>query len=354
LFEGRTRRSILKTKPIVIVDPLPRTLDVICDVETRGRLEALGELVVSEDRPMPAELVERWLPEAALVIGQTDLPRERLDRAPNLKAIFNVETNFLPNIDYQACQERGIWVLSPTAAFASSVAEAALAMAIDLARGISAADRAFRAGTERYGLAGNEGSFLFTGAPVGLVGFGDLGRALRALLVPFRNPVSVHDPWLPDELIRAHDCRPASLEEVFSTSRVVFMLASVTTTNRGFVGKREFGLMKAGSLFLLMSRAAVVDFPELIREVKTGRIKAAIDVFPEEPVPADDPVRVGSGDGFLLSAHRTGGMDEALKLIGRMTVADAELILRGLPPQLCRRADPGVAARLRSKPIAAS
>ena len=337
-------------QPLVLIDPLPRTLDTICDAETRRRLEALGRLVISENRPMPDDEVERLLPEVDILIGQTPMPRARLDRASKLKAIFNVETNFLPNIDYQRCQERGIWVLSPAAAFAVVVAESALSMAVDLARGISAADRAFRAGWEKYGLAGNQGCFQFTGAPVGIIGFGDLGRAVRALLVPFRNPVTVHDPWLPDEIVRAHDCRPASLGEVLSTSKVVFVLASVTTANQGFLGEQELGLLQEGAVLLLMSRAAVVDFPALVREVTSGRIKAGIDVFPEEPVPADAPVR-SAGDGVLLSAHRTGGMPEALRLIGRMTVADAELILRGLSPQLCRRADPALASRLRSKPV---
>lgn len=341
----------MTAKPLVVVDPLPRTLEVIRDAETRRRLEALGRLAISEDRPMPDEEVERLLPEAALLIGQTAMPRARIDRAPNLKAIFNVETNFLPNVDYQACQERGIWVLSPTAAFATVVAESAVAMAIDLARGISAADRAFRAGKESFGLAGNQGAFQFTGAPVGIIGLGDLGRAVRSLLAPFRNPVTVYDPWLPDDLVRAHDCRPAPLDEVLATSKIVFVLASVTTANQGFLSRRELALLQDGAVFLLVSRAAVVDFPELIREVSSGRIRAAIDVFPEEPVPADAAVR-SAGEGVLLSAHRTGAMPEALRLIGRMTVGDAELVLRGLPPQLCRRADPALASRLRSKPIA--
>lgn len=341
----------MTAKPLVIVDPLPRTLDVICDPDTRRRLDALGRLVISEDRPMPDEELERLLPEAALLIGQTAMPRARLDRAPHLKAIFNVETNFLPNVDYQACQERGIWVLSPTSAFATVVAESAVAMAIDLARGISAADRAFRAGREQYGLAANQGAFQFTGAPVGIIGLGDLGRAVRALLAPFKNPIAVYDPWLPDDLVRAHDCRPAPLEEVLSTSKIVFVLASVTTANQGFLGRRELALLQDGAVLLLLSRAAVVDFPELVREVSSGRIRAAIDVFPEEPVPPGAPVR-SAGEGLLLSAHRTGGMPEALRLIGRMTVADAELVLQGLPPQLCRRADPALASRLRSKPIA--
>src|SRR5262249_16265972 len=195
---------------------------------------------------------------------------------------------------------------------------------IDLAGGIPAAGRAFRAGREAYGLAGNEGCFLFAGAPVGLIGFGDLGRALRALLVPFRNPVAVYDPWLPGELIRAQECRPASLDELLSTSRIVFVLASATTENQGFLGRRELSLLQPDAVLLLMSRAAVVDFPELLCQVKQGRFKAAIDVFPEEPVPPGDPVR-GIGEGLLLSAHRAGGMSEAFHAIGRMTVADAEL-----------------------------
>jgi phosphoglycerate dehydrogenase-like enzyme len=239
-------------------------------------------------------------------------------------------------------------MLSPTSSFAEAVAESALGMAIDLARGITAADRAFRAGREKFGLEGNERSFMFTRAPVGIIGFGDLGRKLRALIAPFRNPVTVYDPWLPDDLIRSHDCTPVSLDELLRSSKVVFMFASVTTENQGFIGKREFELMQPGAAFLLMSRAAVVDFPEFIRQVESGRIVAATDVFPKEPVDADDPVR--HVEGLLLSAHRTGGMVDALHQIGRMVVADAELILRGLPPQLCRRADPAVASRLRSMP----
>lgn len=334
---------------VILVDPLPRTLDLIMEPAVRERLERLGRLVISEDAPMSEAEVDRLLPETVLVIGQTGLSRERLDRAPHLRAVINVETNLLPNIDYQACQERGIWVLTPAGAFASAVAEAALGMALDLARGITAADRAFRAGTELYGLAGNQASFRFAQAPVGIIGFGDLGRTLRELILPFRNPVQVYDPWLPDEVIRRHGCEPASLEALLAASRVVFMFASVTSENEAMIGAREFGLMPPGAAFLLMSRAAVVDFPAMLAAVRSGQIVAATDVFPVEPVSAEDPVR--AVPGLLLSAHRAGGTADALFEIGRMAVADAELIMRGLPPQLCRRADPGTAARLRSKPV---
>jgi phosphoglycerate dehydrogenase-like enzyme len=164
--------------------------------------------------------------------------------------------------------------------------------------------------------------------------------------------VKVYDPWLPEDLITKHDCTPASLDELLATSRVIFMFASVTSENEEMIGRREFGLMRQGTAFLLMSRAAVVDFPAMLEAVNSGHIRAATDVFPREPVAADDPVR--RVEGLLLSAHRTGGTTDALFEIGRMTLADAELVMRGLPPQMCRRADSSVAARIRSKPVSAT
>jgi phosphoglycerate dehydrogenase-like enzyme len=340
------------SRNIVLVDPLPRTLDLIMKPDVRRRLEQLGEVIISEDRQMSDAQVETLLPDTVLIFGQTDMPRERLDKAPKLKAIINVESNFMPNIDYQACVERGIWVITPASAFASPVAEAALGMALDLARGLTRADRDFRAGTEQYGLAGNDGVFRFAGAPVGLIGFGDLGRQLRDLIRPFKNTVRVFDPWLPNEIVERLDCIPSGLDETLSESRVVFVFASVTSENEGFIGRREFALMQPGSAFLLMSRAAVVDFPAMLEAARSGHIKVATDVFPEEPVAPDDPVR--NIPGLLLSAHRTGGTRDAFYEIGSMAVADAELIMKGLPPQLCRRADPATASRLRSKPVSVS
>jgi len=337
------------SRNIILVDPLPRTLDLIMEPGVRARLEALGEVVISEQHQMPDAQVEELLPDTVLIFGQTSMPRERLDRAPKLKAIINVETNFLPNIDYQTCTERGIWVITPGSAFAAPVAESALGMAIDLCRNITAADRQFRAGSEGWGLGGNEGVFRFAGAPVGIIGFGDLGRQFRELARPFRNTVRVFDPWLPDQIIERADCIATDLDTVFRDSRVVLMFASVTSENEGFIKKRHFDLMARGSVFLLMSRAAVVDFPAMLDAISSGHIRAAVDVFPTEPVASDDPVR--SMEGLLLSAHRTGGTPDALYAIGEMAVADAELILKGLPPQLCRRADPATAARLRSKPV---
>ena len=338
-----------RMEPVILVDPLPRTLAMICDAPTRARLEALGRLVVHEDGPMPDAMVEAHLPDAVAIVGQTAMPAERLERAPRLRAIVNVEGNFLPNVDYEAALSRGVHVLNASPAFALPVAEAALGMALDLARGISAADRAMRAGTETYGLDSNADAFLLTGAPTGIVGFGDLGRELHRLLAPFRCPVKVYDPWVPDLLIERAGAQHATLDDVLSTSKVIFVFAAVTTENEGFLGRPQLERITPGAVLLLMSRAGVVDFDALTELVAAGRLRAATDVFPHEPVAADDPVR--SLDGMLLSPHRAGGMREAFLDIGRLTVADLELVLRGLPPRACKRADRETAGRLRSRPV---
>lgn len=340
----------MDSRPLILADPHPRTLDMICDGPTRARLEGLGRVVAwDKDGRMPDALVDEHLPEAVALIGQTDLPEARIARARRLRTVINVEGNLLPNVDYAACRARDIHVLVASSAFAVPVAEAALGMAIDLARGIGVADRAMRAGREAYGLEGNAGAFVLSGSPVGIIGFGDLGRALRRLIAPFGCPVAVYDPWLPDGVIRAAGAEPAGLDDVLAGSRVVFVFAAATTENEGFLGEAELRRIPAGGVLLIMSRASVVDYDALVRVVADGHIRAAVDVFPEEPLAPDHPIR--SLEGALLSPHRAGGMPEAFREIGRLVVDDLELVLRGLPPLRCRRAEVETVARLRSRPV---
>jgi phosphoglycerate dehydrogenase-like enzyme len=340
------------SNPKILIDPQPRTMDLIFDGQAQSRLSTIADLTVFDAGPMPSEMLEKALPEAEIIIGQTDLPRERLKRASKLRAIFNVEGNFLPNIDYDFCFSHGIRVLIASPAFAVAVAEMALALGLDLAREISQNDRAFREGKEEYGFQSNRDSFLFTGCKVGIIGFGDLARAFRPMLRPFRCPVKVYDPWLPEREILQNDCTPGSLDEVLSSSDAVFVFASVTSENQGFLGARELALIRPGGLFVLMSRAAVVDFEALTAAAQSGQLKVATDVFPEEPFPRADPIR--DLPNVVLSSHRSGGIQEAFYEIGRMVLADVELLVRGLPPLTCRVAQPETVSRFRSKAVTVS
>ena len=337
------------SRPFILIDPSPRPMAAIFEPAVRAKLESLGELIIHEQGRMPDEMVEKYLPEVSIIMGQTKMPRARLEKARKLRAIIDVETNFTDAIDYDHCFTHGIHVLTPGSAFADAVAESALGMVIDLARGITQADRDFRRGTESYGLDGNVGSFSLRGEKLGLIGYGDLARSFHRLVAPFGCDISVYDPWVPDYVLQRADVKSASLEDVLRQSKVILVFAGVTAENQGFLDRTKLSLIRSDAVFLLMSRAAVVDFPVFIEMVAQGKFRAATDVFPVEPVAKDDPVR--KVEGLLLSAHRTGGMPDALFDIGRQAVADAELILKGLPPVVCRKALPETVKRFRSKPV---
>lgn len=338
----------LSQKPVVLLDPYPRNNAMIFREADRQRLHALADVITVEEGAVPDAVVDACLPRVSAILGQTALPRVRLERAPALKAVLNVEGNFFPNIDYAACFSRGIRVACPAPAFAQPVAEYGLALALDLARGITAADRHFRAGTERYGFRGNAGVKTLFGAQVGIIGFGNIARKLTALLAPFGCTIKVFDPWLPDAVLREWGTEPCDLNTLLASSRVVFVLAAPTVANGGLIGAPELALLRDGSQLILLSRAEVMDFAALRAELRSGRLQAAIDVFPEEPVPASEELRCE--EAAVLSAHRAGGIDSALKTIGEMAVDDLELILRGLPPARMQLAHPETILLQRSKP----
>jgi len=315
------------------------------------RFERLGHVVgiaESAHGKLSDALVEATLPAARIVVGQTALDAARLSRATKLAAIVNVEGNFAQNVDYGECFRRGIQVLSIAPVFAQPVAEMALGLALDLARGITQADRLMREGREQYGLAGNREAFVLRGATMGFIGCGNLGRALIPLLAPFRPRLLIHDPWLPDAVVRDLGGHPASLDEVLREPRVIFALAGVTEENRGMLSRARLETIGSDAVFLLLSRAGLVDFEALVELVAAGRFRAATDVFPIEPVDANDRVR--RVEGLLLSAHRAGGLPSALAAIGEMVVDDVDLILRGLPPQRLQAARPETVARWRNPP----
>ena len=335
---------------VILLDPHPRTLDLIFSAEDRARLERLGRVVWHDGSQATDEHVEKYLPDVIAIIGQTALPRERLERAPHLRLVANVESNFLPNVDYEECHRRNIHVVATSPVFAQPVAEMALGMAISCARRIHEADAAVRRGDESlYGEADNRDSFLLAGKTLGLLGCGNLGRALLPLLKPFSRDIIVHDPWLHPSVLREMGVEPVGFDELFERSRVLFVLAAVTTENQGAIGARQFASMPEGSVFVLVSRAGVVDFDAMLDAAERGHIRVAVDVFPEEPIPAD--ARARRTPNTLLSAHRAGNIPEIWHGMGRMVVDDLELVLRGLPPQRCTRATPETAARLRSKPV---
>jgi phosphoglycerate dehydrogenase-like enzyme len=332
----------------ILFDPEPRAAEDIFSADDFKAFSNSYDVITwnGEDREA---FYARHLPDTEVLISQQAMEKSRLDIAPKLRAIINVETNFLPNVDYEACFQRGVHVIAPSSVFAAPVAEMGLGMALSLARGIHTGHGDFIAGQELYGLDGNHEAELLAGADVGFVGFGDLGRALHRLLAGFQTKVRAYDPWLSDGALVRLGVEPASLDDVLAKSRFVFVVATITTDNAHLLNTDKLSLMQQGAKLLLLSRAAVADFAALKAFAGSGRIHIATDVFPEEPVAADDPIR--SVPNMLFSAHRAGALTSALQNIGKLVLEDLGQIARHLPPVACKRAERETVSRLRSKPI---
>lgn len=333
-------------RPVVLLRTHPAPIDRLFGAAALKTLRTRFSVVELE--PDDDDILDRSLPEAFAIVGQPDLPTERIGRAVKLRALLNIEGNFYPNVDYQSCFDRGVHVLGCGPAYAQAVAEYALGLAIDVARGISREDRAFRAGRERYLGDGNADAILLRHSNIGFIGYGNLGRSLRPLLTPFSPSIRVYDPWLPESLLRESDLIPATLQQTLTSSDIIFVLAAVTAESEHLLGGPELDLLRNGARLVLVSRAAVTDYEALFDRVEAGRIVAAVDVWPDEPMPHNHRAR--NLEGLLLSAHRAGGIPAAFRQIGDMVLDDLTLLAAGLPPARMQVAARELVGRYRNRP----
>ena len=183
-------------KPLVISCPLPRSLELIFTPGQERALRQTYELVETTDEALEAQS-DDVLGRARYIIGQPPLSAETLARLRSIRCIFNVESNLINNMPYDVAFARGIHVVTTGAVFAEPVAEIGLGFALTLARGIAEADAMFRDGTELWGGEGNGSARPLSGSDIGIIGFGDLGKALLRVLSGFRAKVRIYDPWQP-------------------------------------------------------------------------------------------------------------------------------------------------------------
>ena len=336
-------------KPIVISDPFPRTLDLIFTKKKLKELKSKYKVLIAPHKNK-RKFYEKYIDNVTFIMGQPDLDKKILSKAKKLKAIINVESNFMNNVDYDYCAKKGIHVIATSPVFSKPVAEIALGMTLSLLRNIHNAHFDFVKGKEKYGLESNLKASLLSGKKIGLLGFGDLAKSLYPMLLPFTKDINVYDPWLSKNKIKSFGFNPVSLNKMFKTCEIIYVLAAVTTKNKNLVNKSLINKMKTNSLFILMSRAAVVNFKDLITRVKKGDIYVATDVFPEEPVRKNDPIR--KVKNILFSAHRAGALTEAFYSMGDIVLKDMHLISKNLKPKFCKQAQLKTVGLLASKPVA--
>lgn len=215
-----------------------------------------------------------------------------LDAAPNLRFIGELEGDrFAGRMDLDAAWARGIRTVDVTNGSSYPVSEWALGLILVSMRNGGAHFRNIISGQTRRNRE-NEPPMpgVLTGKRVGLIGCGHMGRLLLKLLRPFNVEAWVYDPYLPREMAEAVGFVQTSLENIFAECDVVVCLVPITPGTRGLIGAEQFELMRSGTVFVNVSRGAVVDSDALIARLKRGDIIAGLDVFDPEPIPPESEI----------------------------------------------------------------
>ena len=262
---------------------------------------------------------------ALIVRSATTVDRTLLERAPRLPVVGRAGVG-VDNIDLDAATERGIAVLNAPAGNTVSAAELTLALVLAAVRRIPAADSSVRAGEwKRARFGGSE----LRGKTLGLVGAGRIGGEVARRARAFGMEALAHDPYLTDERARQLGVERTSLEEVLRRADVLSLHVPLTEQTRGMLGAPEIASMKRGSFLVNVARGGVVDEAALAAALVEGHLGgAALDVFEEEPLRPDSPLR--DAPNLVLTPHLGASTAEAQELVAvEISKAVADALLHG-------------------------
>ena len=279
-----------------------------------------------------AEVVSDWADLSgveAIINRNLKLPREVLERAPDLKVIA-VHGTGSDGIDLEYCDEHGITILYVPFQNADSVAELIVTLTLALLRKIPLADRLVTSCKLTQNappeLFGNE----LRGKTIGLIGVGDIARRMSRIMIQgFGCKVIGYDPYFPAE--KAEEVgieRCDTPEDVMRRADVISLGVHLSDSTANMINAERLALCKPTAVLVNASRGGVVDEAALYHALKEGHLAAAAcDVWASEPPTLDNPL-VGLPN-VLATPHLGANTDEALERVGVRMVEEIFTVLDG-------------------------
>ncbi len=254
--------------------------------------------------------------------------RKLMDSAPKLKVIGRHGVG-VENIDLEAANEKGIWVVNTPDANDISVAEHFFGLALILSKMLKKADIALREGRweVRYKYIGNE----LHGKTLGILGFGRIGRAVgRIGHGGFDMKILYYDAIRYEEVEKEIKATKVSLENVLSQSDYISINLPMLPETKGLLKEREFEWMKPSAYIINLARGSIWDEKDLYTALKEGKIAgAASDVYEVEPTMKENPLL--KLENFVGTPHMAAHTEEALKRMS-LVAEDVIRVLEGMVP----------------------
>lgn len=244
--------------------------------------------------------------DALIVRSATRVTREMLANGPSLKAVGRAGVG-VDNIDLPAATKRGIAVFNAPGGNTIAAAELTMALLISVARRIPAAEASVRRG--EWNRAAFKGVEL-RGKTLGLIGAGRIGGEVALRCQAFGMEVIAYDPYLSPTRADELDVELTGFDEVIERADFVSLHVPLTDETRGILDEATLKGMKSTAFVVNASRGGVVDEVALAKALHDGDIAgAALDVFEEEPLAADSPLR--GAPNLVLTPHLGASTEEA-------------------------------------------
>jgi phosphoglycerate dehydrogenase-like enzyme len=271
---------------------LGRTMGPWSRLQGRVAVEAFKEAILGEDR-----LAATLAPFEVIVAmrERTPFPRSLIERLPKLRLLITTGMHNAA-LDFEALAERGVTVCGTTSGGASTV-ELTWALLLAASRHICEEDRAIRNGGWQHTI-GPE----LEGRTLGLLGLGRIGATMVPVARAFGMRVIAWSQNMTASDASAAGVERVEKEDLFRRSDFVSVHYKLSARSAGIVGEEEIAWMKPTAFLINTSRGQLVDQDALLAALRDGRIAgAALDVYDEEPLPRDHPLR--SAPRTVLTPH---------------------------------------------------
>ena len=275
---------------------------------------------------------------AGLIVSMADSVDDAfLSRCPRLRVVSAALKGY-DNFEADACARRGIWLTILPDLLTAPTAELAAGLIIGIMRRVAEADRHVR----EDGFTGWRPRFYgatLRGATTGIVGMGEVGQALAALLAPFGARIVYHDARrLPAAAEQRLHAAPLSLPDLLAASDVVIALLPLTSGTRRMVGRSALQLMRPGAFLVNVGRGSVVDEEAVAEALDSGSLGGyAADVFAMEDWalpghPASIPARLLAHPRTLFTPHLGSAVDEVRREMSLQAARQVQQVLAGQRP----------------------
>ncbi len=293
------------------------------------KIESLGETEWNTtDKQFPKEVLKEKLRGVDVCISGWSMPQldeEALQNADRLKLLVHTGGT-VGTIVSDKLYDMGVKVLSGNLLYAESVAEGVIAYMLSSLRDIPFYNGEMHKG--KWGSVNNTSEGLLD-QTVGIVGYGTISKIVINMLKLFRTKIKVYSRYISDEECAANNIQKASLEEIFSTCKIISLHSAQSPSTCNMVNKPLLDSISDGAILINTSRGSIVDEDALAEALASKRFKAVLDVYQKEPLPADSPlIRM---DNVLLMPHMAGPTLDRRPYITDALLNDAIGFFEGKP-----------------------